>query len=567
MLTLDFVLCFSLNKAKKRTGQTPSKYTKSKSNISSPKLKSRNNEMVSKTEMKTGINKSSSCSENRSTKLTGSLNMRKGEKKTPRNNSTRKQNANNGTGQISQAQGLETSRHEGVSVITDKTLPLSDSNMSSKPSSAQETQLVLADVSPSESSTELKDVVTKESGSSCSINNPADSLEVTEGPKKITPPTVDSPGIQCVDQHSHQDFETFSEEVSVSKSNSFIFEMSPSGVGSNQNFQVDEAAFKSSTELEEGSMVSSSCDWNDSSKLTIQQRKNPINTCKKRQSDDLVCENDQTALRSSEKDKAVISETRTKSLSKDNSSCNVAKFLYQPENLFVGETGSKKSSSYGKGSEMSKTSNEKQITKLEDTGMTKKGQQTNDASTRNADSLVDKTSVVNLNSSNSDSDILIVSTKSLSERKGKSLLHAVRPTRASTRVRTPRKTFYEEKVKDKVTCSSTSETRGVKRKAESDNGGDEDTVSTRKRGGRKMKKPSSGNKSSPGEPPVKRKREQKRQEVEEESIVLRTEDDEKEDNGKCVAKDKEKEKVKFAKPKGKVTVRTSEEETEGNGLQ
>ena len=93
MLTLDFVLCFSLNKAKKRTGQTPSKDTKSKSNIFSPKLKSRNNEMVSKTEMKTGINKSSSCSENRSTKLTGSLNMRKGEKKTPRNNSTRKQNA------------------------------------------------------------------------------------------------------------------------------------------------------------------------------------------------------------------------------------------------------------------------------------------------------------------------------------------------------------------------------------------------------------------------------------------------------------------------------------------
>ena len=181
--------------------------------------------------------------------------------------------------------------------------------MSSQPSSAQETQLVLADVSPSKSSTELKDVVTKESGSSCSINNPADSLEVTEGPKKITPPTVDSPGIQCVDQHSHQDFETFSEEVSVSKSNS-LFEMSPNGVGSNQNFQVDEAAFKSSTELEEGSMVSSSCDWNDSSKLTIQQRKNPINTSKKRQSDDLVCENDQTALRSSEKNKAIISRNQ-----------------------------------------------------------------------------------------------------------------------------------------------------------------------------------------------------------------------------------------------------------------
>lgn len=524
--------------------------------------------MVSKTEMKTGLNKSSSCSENQSTKLTGSLNMRKGQKKTPRNNSTRKQNANNGTGQLSQAD-LETSRHGGVSVITDKTLPLSDSNMSSKPSSAQETQLVLADVSPSKSSTELKDVVSiKESGSSHSINNPADSLEVTEGPKKITPPTVDSPGIQCVDQHSHQDFETFSEEVAVNKSNS-LFEMSPNGVGSNQNFQVDEAASKSSTELEEGSTVLSSCDWNDSSKLTNQQSKNPINTSKKRQSEDLVCENDQTALRSSKTNKAVISETGTKSLPEGNSSCNVAKFLYQPENLFVGETGSKKSTSSGKGPEMSKTSNEKEITKLADTGLTRKGQQTctNVASTRNADSLVYKSSVVNLNASNSDSDILIASTKSLSERKGKSPLHAVRPTRASTRVRTPRKTFYEEKVKDKVTCSSTSETRGVKRKAESDNEIDEDTVPTPKRGGRKMKKPSSGNNSSPGEPPVKRKREQKRQNVEDESIVLRTKDDEKEDDGKCGAKDKEMEKVKFAKPKGKVTVRTSEEETEGNGLQ
>ena len=429
LLTPDFVLRFSLNKTKKRTAQTLSRDTKSKTNNnSSPKLKSRNNETVSKTEMKKGFNKSSSCSENQSPKLTDSLNTRKGQRKTPKNTSTRKENANNVTGQLSQA-GLETSRHEGVSVITDKTLALSESNMSSsKSSSAQESHLVLADVSHSKSSTELKEVLTKESGSSCSSNNLAGSLEMTEGPKKITLPTDDSSRIQCVDQHSYQDFETFSEEVSVNKSNS-LFEMSPNGVGSNQNFQVDKVASKSSTELEEGSLVSSSCDWNDSSKLTSQQRKKPINTSTRRQSDDLVCENYQTALGSSKTNK-VISETRTKSLPEDNSSCNVAKFLYQPENLFVGETGSKKSTTSGKGSEMSKMSHEKEITKLADTGMTSKGQQTctNDASTRNADSAGHKNSLVNLKTSNLDSAILIASTKSFSEKKGKSPINSVRPT-------------------------------------------------------------------------------------------------------------------------------------------
>ena len=309
--------------------------------------------------------------------------------------------------------------------------------------------------------------------------------------------------------------------------------------------------------------------------LSSQQRKKPVNTSTRRQSDDLVCENYQTALGSSKTNK-VISETRTKSLPEDNSSCNVAKFLYQPENLFVGETGSKKSTTSGKGSELSKMSHEKGITKLAGTGMTSKGQQTctNDASTRNADSAVHKNSLVNLKTSNLDSAILIVSTKSLSEKKGKSPINSVRPTRTSTRIRTPIKTFYEEKVEDKRACSSTSKTRGVKRKAESHNGSDEEmiptpkiTLNTAKRGDRKTKKPSSENKSSPGEPPVKRKREQKRHEVEDKSIILSTEDDEKEDDGKCRTKDEKKEEVNVTKPKGKVAVRTSKEETEGNGLQ
>lgn len=545
----------------KRTNQAGSRNANGTMSSRRQKSKFNNDSMVNKTvsktsaELKQGLHKSPFCSKKES-KLTGSPMLIKGQQsKTPtcKDVSKRKQNDDNVPCHHLQGNLGASGFNEAISEAITASAP--EDNMSC--CKDKSLKVVLADKAVSKSSTELRKGLQELSLPTAKAKTKSTGPpQMTKEHQMETPvnvsirrQTADNGALQISQTDSRTS--SFIQAVSVAKTSSFFeADRSCSGVGPNKDLLVHEAFSKSSNELAKGLMESNLCHEKNNAKCTgrpenekCQYAKMPKNATSRKQS----------AWGCSKTNQAVsVSNTK---LSPDEMKFD------QLENDFIDEIVSKTNTEATEGLQESSYSGDARK-------MRKRQQIPEGSSTKkqNSDDIACQNLQADLGTSSLNLAILSTKTKSSSEKEGKSLGDAVATTRTSKRVRTPRKTFYEEAIENKR-ASSISKRKGVKRKADSDDGSREEresvglnknAVDTSMKGAKRPNKKLSENERGV-EPPVQSKREKKRMKVAKEAIVISAGDDENEDDDdKCDGKKKNKENDND-KPTGKATGRRSKE--------